>query len=1011
MKWLFILFALLATATTSIEAQRRVRGTVSDDQDQPLAGAAILVKGTTTGAITDVNGAFELTLPPDAAKLVVSYLGFISQELEIGSSNAIDVILIPDIIGLEDLVVIGYSAQRKKDITGSVASVAGEVFEDIPGIGVQNALQGRAAGVTVVKHSGTPGSGIDVRVRGSTSITASNQPLYVIDGVPVITGDFAQIYVGGQVTNALTSLNPNDIESIEVLKDAATASIYGNRAANGVVLITTKKGKAGQTSIQFDASYGLQKRMKKIEMMSAEQYRDQMELLYGDRDYLVGGLGGNTDWMDEVFRTSPVQDYNLSFNGGNEKTRFFVSLAHLNEQGILLGSGFKRYNARMNLDHVATKKFTFGMNMSYQNSTQQRIGNDNYIFGVMSNAILQPATVPIYNEDGSYAFAFGYENPIAAALLYDQTANTNRITGNVFGKYEILDGLFLKANLGLDALMFREESFFPSTTQYSVNGTVQVGESTDLRWLTEYTINYGKSFRKHRINALAGVGFQEDKTDYEFIRADNFPTDDFRALSAAASVAYFWGGFEGDALASYFGNVNYSFTDKYIVAATFRADGSSRFGNDKYGYFPGIAAAWRISSERFMAKSLFDELKLRLGWGRTGNNAIANFTALPLYGGGANYLDEPGIKPYQLGNPGLKWETTDQFSTGLDFAVQKSRLSGSLDFYVKKTKDLLLERAIPSTSGFLFVLENIGEVKNTGVELNLSAIPMRMKNFTWTVSTNLGYNKNKILKLYRGQPVDPLLFGGFGGTRLAEGHPIGSGFGWVTDGLFQNQAEIDAHASQPGAAPGDIRFKDISGGAGPDGILGTADDLPPDGVINDADRTFIGQGLPDFTGGFTNNFTWKGFTLDIFFQFVAGNEVYNNTKLFGEGMQSVFNTRKDAWEGRWQKEGDDEDYPRAVLDDPNNNLRISTRFYEDGSYLRLKTATLSYDFPTRLIGKAHIRKLRIFLSGQNLLTFTKYSWFDPEVAWGDFSTSLSRSWDAFTMPQPRSLVFGINLGL
>lgn len=1007
MKKLLLVLSLVVMGVYALSAQRTISGKVTDESGEALIGATVLVKGTSSGTVTDIDGNYTINVPEGGNTLIFSYTGFKTSEVEIGPSDELDVVMSFDAVGLEDVVVIGYGSQRRKDITGSVASVSSESIRDEAGVGIQTALRGRAPGVTVVQSSGTPGASIDVRVRGSSSITASNQPLYVIDGVPVISGNFAQTGVGGQGINALADLNPNEIESIEVLKDASSAAIYGSRGGNGVVLITTKKGKAGKSVVSLDASYGFQERAKKIELINADQYREQMETLFGDPMALAGALEGNTDWQDEIFQTAPIQDYTFSINGGNEKTRFYTSLSLLDNQGIIKKSQFKRYSARLNLDHVVSDKFTIGMNLGYTNSRNQRIRNDNNIFGALSVSILWPATIPVFNDDGSYGGAFGWDNPVASTTIYENLVTTNRLIGSFFGKYEIVSGLSFKANVGVDALSLREEVFEPSQLQSSNTGTANLGHTDNLRWLTEYTLTYQKRFGQSSLTALIGAGFQVDERTQEFIVKTDFPTDDFSGLTAGASPTTVDGDFTGDRLQSYFANVNYSFADKYILTATFRTDGSSRFVNDQFGYFPGASAAWRISNEDFMSASgLFDDLKLRVGWGQTGNNNIDNFRARQLYGGGNNYLDAPGITPTQLGNPDLKWETTTQFNAGIDFAILDSRIFGSVDYYNKLTEDLLLNRPIPTTSGFTSVPQNIGEVQNTGVELSLSALPVVGDGFNWEFTLNAAYNKNEILKLYNNQPIDV----GFA-TRLAEGQPIGAFFGWVTDGIFQNEQEVEAHADQPGAAPGDYRFMDISGGAGPDGVLGTADDLPPDGVINDADRTFIGQGLPSWTGGFTNIFSYKGIELNTFFQFVADVDIYNNNLEFSEGMHNVFNTTKRAWEGRWQQEGDDEDFPRAVANDPNNNRRNSTRNVENGAFMRLKVATLSYNLPKSVLGNSGISKLRIYVTGQNLFTITDYSWFDPEVnTFGDGDTETAPGTDFLTFPQARSVIFGVNLG-
>ena len=1003
---LLLLFCMLLSVSV-MYAQQSISGKVTDTNGETLLGATILVKGTTIGTATDFDGNYTLDLPSSEGILVVSYTGFKTQELALAEGSTVyDVIMSEDVIGLENIVVVGYSPTKRKDITGAVSSVSADDIDNEAAVSLETALRGRASGVQVSQASGTPGGAINVRVRGSTSINASNQPLYVIDGVPLISGNFSQVGVGGQDLNALSDLNPNDIESIEVLKDASTAAIYGNRASNGVVLITTKKGKAGRTQFNLDASYGLQEAANLVEMMSPEQYREQMDVLFGNPDFLAGGAGGNHNWYDEIFRQGTLSNLSFSAAGGDEKTRFYAGLTYSDNQGIIKLSQFERYSGRLNIDHVASEKITIGMNMGYNYSANQRVRNDNNIFGAVSVATLWPGTIPVFNEDGSYASSFGWDNPVASVTLYDNLATTNRLTGNTFFKYQIVKGLSAKVNIGIDALDLREDVFQPSALQSSNTGTAQLAQTRDVRWLTEFTLNYDKRFGGSSLSVLGGIGFQEDQIRQNFSQVNDFPTDDFSGLSAGATPTSITGSFTGDRLNSYFGNVNYTLNDKYIISAILRADGSTRFVNDKWGVFPAFSAAWRLSNESFFSNAGFDELKIRAGWGKTGNNSIGNFTARQLFGGGNNYLDAPGITATQLGNPDLSWETTTQLNVGLDFAILKSRLSGSIDVYQKTTEDLLLNLPIPTTSGFASVPQNVGSVENKGVELTLNAVPVSSigNGFNWDVAFNISYNKNEILKLFNDQPITQ----GFA-TRLAVGHPIGAFFGYITDGLFQNQGEVEAHATQNGAAPGDIRYKDISGGAGPDGILGTSDDLAPDGIINDADRTFIGQGLADWTGGLNNSFSFKGFELNAFFQFSLGNDVYNNNLEFSEGMHNIFNSTKRSWEGRWQQEGDDEDFPRAVASDPNNNRRNSTRFVEDASFVRLKTASLSYSLPKSLLGRSGIRSLRLSVSGTNLITWTKYSWFDPEVSTFGFSNTAPGT-DFLTYPQARAILFGINLG-
>ncbi|MBT8219353.1 MAG: TonB-dependent receptor [Bacteroidia bacterium] len=1001
-----ILLSLLWISSLTLLGQRTITGTITDTDNEPLIGANILIQGTGNGTISDLDGNYTLDIPFNDVILEISYVGYIAQEIEVDTRSVVDIVMQFDVVGLEETIVIGYLPTRRKDVTGSVASIQSDDIEDVTGLGVQTALQGRVSGVMVTRNSGNPGSTIDVRIRGSSSIGSGNEPLFVVDGVPMISGDFSQEDLGGQGINALSDLNPNDIESIEVLKDASSASIYGSRGANGVVLITTKKGKAGKTQVNFNATYGWQERSNKIDLLTADQYKAASLEILGDADAGDGGQFGNTDWQDVVFQTGTLQEYSVNISGGDERTRFYTGLSYIDDVGIIKNTSYERYSARLNIDHIASDRLTLGANFNFNHSKNKRIPNDNNIFGVLPPVMIWPATVPVFNDDGSFgSLGFGLNNPLSSVTLYDNQVRTNRVTGNFFAKFEISPVLYFKAAVGIDAIFLREDIYEPSGLASSSAGSARLGQVEDFRWITDYTLNFQKRWDDHSLVAVAGAGFQEDQIKNSFAQADGFPTDDFRGLTAGAIISNTNGGFTGDRINSYFGNFNYSYRDKYILTGTFRADGSSRFINNQWGYFPGVSVAWRVSSEPFLSNANLDELKLRLGWGQTGNNGVGNFAARQLYGGGANYLNTPGIVPDQIGNPDLTWETTTQFNIGLDVALLDSRLSANIEYYIKDTKDLLLNRPIPTTSGFLSIPENIGEIQNRGFELNLTAIPLsRAEGLNWQFNFNIGYQKNEIQKLVNGQAIDVRLR-----TRLAEGQPIGSFFGYVTDGIFQNQSEIDAHATQPGAAPGDYRFKDVSGGPGPDGFLGTSDDLAPDGRIDDNDRTYIGNGFPDWTGGMNNLLRFKNWELSAFFQFSLGNEIYNWNRVFADGMDFVWNLRQEAWLGRWQQEGDNEDFPRAVFGDPNDNTRTSDRFVEDGSYLRLKTATLSYALPEQWLGNSGIRKLRIYITGQNLITITDYSWFDPEISAFGESGGVRPGYDLWSYPQPRSVVFGLNV--
>ena len=1003
MNKIYLISFLFISFIIGMNGQQTVTGTVIDETGEPLLGASILEKGTTNGTITDIDGRYSITVADASSILEFSFTGFTTESFT-AASNVLDVNMSFDAIGLEDIVITGYTAQKRKDITGSVSSVNLDGLEDVQLPSLQTALQGRASGVFVNKNSGTPGGGINVRVRGSTSINASNQPLYVVDGVPIIddTNDLTQVGVGNANLSILSDLNPDDIESLEIIKDAATAAQYGSRAANGVVLITTKRGQAGKAQINVSASLGVGEPVRRIDIVDGPQYIEYITEVFGAN---IVGTEANSDWQDLIFRTAITQDYNFNISGGDNNTKYFASAAVSDEEGVLTGQNFARYSGRLNLNHIVSDRLSFGANMSYSFSETDQIQNDNNIFGAISTAILLPPVVPVFNDDGSFGSAFGLENPVAATTVYDNQVTRGRFTGKFTGRFNITDDLSAEASFSAELLDNREEIFEPRTLQSSANGLAQVGQIRTTRLLNEYLLRYNRDFGVSNLNLVGGAIFQEDDFNNTFTEAADFPTDQFTGLSSGAQPLTTAGGFAGSNLQSYLLSANYSYDGKYFVTGTFRTDGSSRFLNNQFGVFPGATVAWRLSEESFLQDGPFDDLKLRVGWGITGNNAIGDFAALQLFGGGANFLDTPGTFPSALGNPDLRWETTTSIDVGLDYALFNSKLSGSINVYQKDTDDLLLNRPIPTTSGFQTLLQNVGEIRNRGIEFDVNYAVVTAGDFQWTSNFNIGFNENEVLSLVDDIPFDV----GFA-SRVAVGQPLGSFFGAVTDGIFQNQGEVDAHATQTGGtAPGDFRFADISGGAGPDGVVGTADDLAPDGIINDNDRTFIGKALPDWTGGLTNTFSYKGFDLSAFFQFAVGFQIYNNNLAFAEGLNSVFAPTTNAFENRWQNEGDITNIPRIVNGDPNGNRRDSDRFVEDGDYLRLKTATFGYSFPSTLLDKINVRKLRVFVSGSNLLTFTGYSWFDPEVSTFN-NNNASLGTDFLTTPQARTIIFGINVG-
>jgi TonB-linked SusC/RagA family outer membrane protein len=994
MKRLLLVLGFTACIVSLAFAQdtRTVSGTILDTDGLPLIGATVTVPSTSIGTATDIDGNFSLAIPFSATQLQIDYTGYLRKTIDVTTepNSSISIVLAEDVIGLEEAVVIGYAPVRRKDLVGSVSSIDGELAAREAGATVQSALR-QAAGVSVQQTNGAPGAAFNIRVRGATSITASNEPLYVVDGVPVVNQSFAQTGIGGQESNSLADLNPNDIESIEVLKDASTTAIYGSRAANGVVLITTKRGAAGATKINFNSSYGFNEATNTIDIVDGPGYVDFIEERFGTRN--VGALDPALDstvsnnWQDLIFETNPIQNYNLSFSGGDVKTKFFSSLNYDDNQGYLRGTRFRRYNARLNLDHTLSSKLTTSLQLGYNNSQNDLRQNDNNIFGAVSSSILLPPVVSIRNDDGSFGSAFGLENPVAAVDIYSNELKTNRFIGNSSLSYLPTQWLTLTTRLQVDALDLRETVFEPSLLQSSPNGIINEGATRNMRVVNEYLASFNHSVGKAQIAGTVGAIFQNNTFTRTYFTKTDLPNNTPSA-DAAASPTDVFGDESSDRLTSYIASLNFNLGNNFFATASFRADGSSRFVNDRFGYFPGVAVGYDFS--KFVPG--FDQFKLRSSIGQTGNNNIGDFQSRALFSGARRFLNTPGTSPLQIGNADLRWETTTTFDVGLDFALLEDKISGSIGVYNKRTEDLLLGRPLPTTSGFTTVLENIGAMRNRGFEASLNFVGAQTKDWQWVTTVIAAYNDNEVLELFDNQPFDS----GFA-TRTAEGEPLGSFFGFVTDGIFQNEQEVEDGPVPAGlaVAPGDFRFRDLN----------------DDGIINDQDRTFIGQALPDWTGGIDNRVSYRGLELQAFVQFNLGNDVYNNNLAFAEGLNSVFAPTARSFAGAWREEGDGDDFPRiggGVAS--TNNRRDSDRFVEDGSFVRIKSARLSYDVPSEPLNSVGIRSVRVYVSATNLVTFTDYSWFDPEVNTFGTDSNTALGTDFLTLPQARTVQFGLNLG-
>jgi TonB-linked SusC/RagA family outer membrane protein len=966
-----------------------ITGVVTDKSDgTPLPGVNVYIKGTVIGTITDIDGTYSLEVTGKDQVLVFSQVGMKTVEIRIGKERTINVGLEQDQIGLDEVVVIGYGQESRKLLTGSVSDLQMEDIEETAVTNLDAAMQGRVTGVQVVQNSGTPGSGISVRIRGNKSIGASTQPLYVIDGVPIMTGDFGQIGFSGQSLNAISDINPNDIESVTVLKDASATAIYGARASGGVVLITTKKGTQMKSQLNFTASYGFQQVIKKLEMLDAAQwmrYRNELKInegappIYSEDE--INNPKYDTRWLDEVFRTGNLSKYELSYSGGTKKTSIFLSGNYMNDVGILIGTDYSRMSGRMNIEHQATDWAKIGANIMISNSVNNRVEGDQSLNGPLPNAISLPAIYPVFNEDGSYNEDGPYANPVAIANEAINEAQNFRSIVNINGTFRIWRGLSFETKWALDYLNLEEHSYDPATTRQGqkYNGLGYEGNTRASTFNTYNLLRYTQTIGDNdELEALLGYSYERFADKRFLIRGTDYPGPQFQYIISAASITDGSSSIVEDRTNSFFGRVKYNMRNTYLFTASLRYDGSSNFGNNKkYGFFPAFAAAWRISQEPFFENvNAVEEFKLRASFGYTGNDKVGRYASMGLFDGRGNYDRNPGIYPVQMPNPDLKWETTRQLDVGIDMAFISGRIGFTLDYYYSKTNDLLLARPLPVSSGFGSVWENIGEMQNQGVELGLNAEIIKSPSFTWNAMLNISANRNKVLKLYNGQPIDPT---GRGNNYVTEGEPMSIFWGYRSLGVDPST--------------GDIVFDDVNG----------------DGVITADDRTRIGDPNPDFVGGFDNSFQYKQLSLRIFFQYSYGNDIYNGTRVYIESLKGEDN-QLTTIEERWKQPGDETYIPRATSTDPNNNNRASSRFIEDGSYLRMKEATLTYEFKPETLSKTPLKRLKLFVTGGNLLTFTNYSGMDPEINYAGDAIIRSGT-DFFTYPQPRRVIFGINIGL
>jgi TonB-linked SusC/RagA family outer membrane protein len=1012
---ILVCLVLLLSVISSYRLQaqsRTISGKVtSADDGSALPGVNVSVKGTTTGTSTNAEGNYTLSVPVNAT-LVFSFIGLTSEEVAVGNRSIIDVQMLADIKSLSEVVVVGYGSQQKRDLTGNIASISGAAIENVPVPTLEQALQGRAAGVVIQANNGKLGQGMQVRVRGSSSVTASNQPLYVIDGIPITSE--SQSSTTAQ-TNPLADLNFNDVESIEILKDASSSAIYGSRASNGVVLITTKKGRSGKTQFNFGYFTGISEPTNKKEWLNSREYVElfnearansvalgitsttQASLESRYTRYAAGDRAGwetptiNTDWQNEAFQRGKVNQFDLSASGGTDKTRFYVSGSYSDQDGILIKNNFKRMSGRLNLDHRATDKLMLGINFSLARTVNNRLSNDNAFSTPMQIVALPPITPvidPRTNQlSGNYTL---YYNPLLNRDFSSNVTYVLRNISNVYASYDFFPGLTFRSEFGVDILTQNEEQYFGRETARNSSAPNGLGFNSWVQianYNTNNFLRYYKNFADaHDLEAVLGMSYQESKRDESSVEGQQFASNAYRQITSAADITSGSSEETMFSFLSYFSRVNYQFNKRYLLSVSGRIDGSSRFGaNSRYGFFPAASAGWILSEESFLAdNSLLSFLKLRASYGITGNAEISNFAPRGLFSGDAGYAGTPGQRPSQIENPDLKWEQTAQSDIGIDFGFFKGRISGEVDYYIKNTRDLLLNVNVPGTTGFTTQLRNIGRLQNKGFELVINTQNLTGQ-FTWNTSLNFSRNRNKLNDL-QGQIIE----GGYV-NRAVEGHPIGVFFA-------PEYAGVD---TENGDALYYINTERPDGGR----------DRTTTNNYNQAERVIIGDPNPDFTAGLSNSFSFKGIDLNILFQGVYGNDVYNAGGKFQSANGDFFDNQTKDQLNRWRQPGDITRVPQARLFGANGTGE-SSRYLSDASYTRLKTITLGYTLPASLVNRLKLERVRVYATGQNLLTFTDYQGWDPEVN-ADFIASGSNvglGTDFYSAPQPRTITFGINLG-
>lgn len=1024
MKKTIIIIFLLFSVNIIFAQKFLLKGIVVDETQTSLPGVSVFVEGTTAGTITNNNGEFELEVEKGiTGKLVFSFVGYSTQKFEIiDETKYYRVNLLPETTELDEVIVVGYGTQRRGDITTSISTVKAKDIASAAVTSLDQSLQGQAAGVVVSQSTGKPGAPVSIRIRGTTSIYGINEPLYVIDGIPIISNsdEMTTGTVQGSEINPLSSINPNDIESINILKDASATAIYGARGANGVILITTKRGKKGEVEVAFNISVGLQELSKKLDLLNARELAElgndavtEARKYYPDMAYfdcyaLPSRFGEGTDWQDEIFRTAWMQNYQLSVRGGNDKNVYLISANYVDQEGIIKNSDFNKGTFRVNMDNTLSERVKTGVNLNFMQSANHGVitGVPNVASSVTAMALFFNPGQEVYDEDqeGGYTYQSNtlsrIPNPVAEINETERVTSATRGIGDLYLDWDVFKNLQYKFKAGIDAFFNKEQQYIPSYIYrgqgkgkgYNVN-------ISGYTWLLENTLTYVKDLDKHHVNILGGFTTQKYVSEIAEIAVENFDDDrlGYYNLRLGTDKTVYTSN-DSWAMLSGLGRLNYNYDNKYYVTATGRLDGSSKFGaKNKYGFFPSVSVAWRASQENFMESiKLIDDLKLRLSAGTVGNEGIPSGSTLSLmgylpyyFGEGAN-AEVMGTYVGSLKNEDLKWEVTRQYDIGLDLSMLKSRLIFTAETYLKQTSDLLLNVPVHRSSGYEHVWQNVGDMENRGLEFSLNTVNFD-KNFKWTSMFNISFNRNEVTNLDKSDEIYGITIMGISDwTVIREGQPVGTIYGYKSDGIIQldeNPDEVPFFQAKI-ARYGDRKYVDKNG----------------DGQLTTDDYYKLGNVHPDFSYGFRNNFSYKRVSLNIYIQGDYGNEVVNFNKFQLESFDGFQNNLSTALD-RWTEDNPTNDYPRANAS-PQGNV-MSDVIVEDGSYIRLKEVVLSYDLPEKLISRAKISNLRLSLSGRNLYTITDYSGYDPEVSIYGGSV-FGKGADFGAYPMARTILFSIN---